>query len=1121
MASVPAISDSHAATAALFTSGLVQRASPVVRTPRRPLRSGSPGQLASRIEDFGMRLGLSHTSRWALDAKGGFGAGSTATAPVRPPLNYWPWGDADEPAQRAEPIVHVLPAPASSPRRPKRGAANQSDRRLEDLRRMLGIGQSAPQSGATAVASRPTRRRAVSRRDRVVHRGLPQTLARRSGTSRGAPGDIAQRMRPEAVDLRAIGTRAAAAPPPQPNRAVRAAAAPEPHTARGPGRFPDATRRTSDGGDDRPAITPDAADSTGGTLVRGLAEPILRRTPTVASTVTLVPDAGAPTSHRDDDVVRAVPARDVSPVLPTTAAQSLRLDAQPRPEFSSGVGTEARSRPAAPLLATMTGPPQAVALGSVPAASRAFPGSAATLTPTTTDGVGSDPSPETSSRNRLGRSPQIAGADRREPFAAAFTGDHHDPSAGTSGTTGIVVPATQPPAYPAIRTAAAASSASVRTSPALTPLSSPSLEPARVATMRDVAVDGARSIAGRDAATNGRRGVQPNAPTEALVSEFPSPAVHEQTPESSHTTTARRPEIPAIGPPSSLRASTADPDHDRSAAGRSAEPLSLRATGRPAPTTSPPVARFVENNAPPSARDPAIRATQPKIRRAGEIAGIIRADTLRSVDDVPAAPIAHRTTIVSPMAVAAHAAHAAHATHAAHASERAPDGHKGSGESAIRLLPTATAPTKTITTKAKSIITKAMTTKAMTTKAMTTAATTNNSVASTVSPQTAPSATNRPDPSLQRSPAAELRAGEAAEVRSDRSVDESGDLGVRRLRTAPPLAGAAAFGGATPLARTNDGSVDNAAGARAAHRRIAAELAAPAHDAAARFRAILRRTPATTSPLPSRWRPLATAIVGERAVRISTGPASRAALQAAGAIAATSGNVVHLARPLRGEGDAHLLAHELTHVANPSPAPRFFNDHRDTPEERRAELVADVIRRSPVLPRPSAGPGAPGAMSRRARRAAPTLTSPTLTSLATGRRSEHQTATAHQTNDPMTVSASALAAQITGVRQPRAEREASRSSGQRPSNHESSSSAASSRPTFDVTRSRREFASDGGQSTAVETSVPSGVHGTWPMLSSQLDSSSLTNFVDWIMEQLEDRIGRELERRGGRYRGEF
>jgi hypothetical protein len=334
-------------------------------------------------------------------------------------------------------------------------------------------------------------------------------------------------------------------------------------------------------------------------------------------------------------------------------------------------------------------------------------------------------------------------------------------------------------------------------------------------------------------------------------------------------------------------------------------------------------------------------------------------------------------------------------------------------------------------------------------------------------------------------------------------------VNVRALPTAPPLAAAALLNSQRDEWSSIDHRDASDAGAVATvRRRTAADIAGPGNDAAARFRTMLQRAPATSTALPSRWRPLATAIVGERPVRISTSAASRAALQAAGKVAATAGNVVHLARPLRGDADAPLLAHELAHVANPSAAPRFFDDHRDSPEERRAELVADVIRRSPMLPRPAAGSTAPGATIRRALRPAPTLAS-----LATGRSTS--TDRSPSTSASTSVSASALAAQISGSGSAHVQREFRGGSGPRPSVDRGPSITTSGRPPS-VMRALTEE-SDGSSSSSLSTDV----RGTWPVLSSQLDSSSLTDFVDWIMEQLEDRIGRELERRGGRYRGDF
>ena len=102
MDSVHATSDD--AAAARFTSRLAHSATPVVRTPGRALRADGPGRLAGRIGDFGIRLGLSHTSRWALDAQRDAAIGSTRTAPVRPPLSYWPWHDPDDLSELVEPV---------------------------------------------------------------------------------------------------------------------------------------------------------------------------------------------------------------------------------------------------------------------------------------------------------------------------------------------------------------------------------------------------------------------------------------------------------------------------------------------------------------------------------------------------------------------------------------------------------------------------------------------------------------------------------------------------------------------------------------------------------------------------------------------------------------------------------------------------------------------------------------------------------------------------------------------------------------------------------------------------------------------------------------------------------
>jgi hypothetical protein len=122
-------------------------------------------------------------------------------------------------------------------------------------------------------------------------------------------------------------------------------------------------------------------------------------------------------------------------------------------------------------------------------------------------------------------------------------------------------------------------------------------------------------------------------------------------------------------------------------------------------------------------------------------------------------------------------------------------------------------------------------------------------------------------------------------------------------------------------------------------------------DPAEQFTRVLEEhAPPTARPLPKRFEPIARAILTRpERVRISTDRASRAALSAVGKAAATSGEVVHLARPLdASSASIDVLAHELTHVAHPSPAVRFYGDDRHTNEERLANQIGEVMAKAPV-----------------------------------------------------------------------------------------------------------------------------------------------------------------------------
>ncbi len=112
-------------------------------------------------------------------------------------------------------------------------------------------------------------------------------------------------------------------------------------------------------------------------------------------------------------------------------------------------------------------------------------------------------------------------------------------------------------------------------------------------------------------------------------------------------------------------------------------------------------------------------------------------------------------------------------------------------------------------------------------------------------------------------------------------------------------------------------------------------------------------------PLPIQFRSVADAIVADRKPLISTSAASQRALAAVGKVAATMGDVIHLAAPLASGTPSRemtgVIAHELTHVANPSPAPRFFDDDRHSAEERQATEIGELMRRTPTRPLLAAG----------------------------------------------------------------------------------------------------------------------------------------------------------------------
>jgi len=165
--------------------------------------------------------------------------------------------------------------------------------------------------------------------------------------------------------------------------------------------------------------------------------------------------------------------------------------------------------------------------------------------------------------------------------------------------------------------------------------------------------------------------------------------------------------------------------------------------------------------------------------------------------------------------------------------------------------------------------------------------------------------------------------------------------------------------GATPLAAptrrtaptTPRGPVPSLVGRHAAPaartpltRRVAG-TDAPAPTAEARWRAAVAARPLENPrPFPTGLRPLVESLTGSaQRASYTTGPATRQALRAAGALGASTGTVVHLpAAPSPGPGSLlHVVAHELAHTRSPVSRPRFLLDvpHGSVDADERAALA--------------------------------------------------------------------------------------------------------------------------------------------------------------------------------------
>ena len=269
----------------------------------------------------------------------------------------------------------------------------------------------------------------------------------------------------------------------------------------------------------------------------------------------------------------------------------------------------------------------------------------------------------------------------------------------------------------------------------------------------------------------------------------------------------------------------------------------------------------------------------------------------------------------------------------------------------------------------------------------------------------------------------------------------------------------------------------------------AARPVRPAERVAEQFMTALsetiRRRPA---PLPTTYRPLADAIAGPRPVMLSTDAGSRKALRSVGKVAATTGDTIHLDRQaIPSARLAEVMAHELTHIAHPSPRPRFFDDLDDSPEERKAEHVGRIMARSPIAPNASiATPSGSTSAAPRARsgvvRRSPATPNPSSSD---------------------SLSASALAARLTG--------------GSPSPSSSTKSVSASDRPDT----IRRSPSPSPGASTAptIQRVLDAPVSGRATPVSGDQFVDLFRDNLSEIMNLIEDRMLIELERRGGRIWG--
>lgn len=258
-----------------------------------------------------------------------------------------------------------------------------------------------------------------------------------------------------------------------------------------------------------------------------------------------------------------------------------------------------------------------------------------------------------------------------------------------------------------------------------------------------------------------------------------------------------------------------------------------------------------------------------------------------------------------------------------------------------------------------------------------------------------------------------------------------------------------------------------------------------------RWRAAVRATPLESpTSLPAAWSGVVRRLTGRGSARYTSGPATRNALTAAGALGATTGSVIHLSRPPGLGEDDRVVTHELAHSRTPLTRPRFLlrghgggadeEERRATAAERLfsgATAAGDEHSAGLVGGLPVAGLPGPGSISQRT--AVPAAPPPARAGAAAGSDStDGEQAITGSRPDPVGP---------TGAWARDGDQVAPETRGRRLPN----------------------TAPVGGASTGAEAGGGNGPGHPAPV------------DVERLMESLEDRLLHEIERRGGRYEGVF